>query len=184
MTQPTRIPLTEFASAPRVSVEIIRRQAAGFQKPPAVLGELEAAQAYVFVLNRQRQIVFASRNLRELIPDKVRSQLLGMRPGEALRCIRAHESESGCGGSDECLRCGALQAIVASLTGRTDAQEFTLTRFIGCHQEVRPFLALATPLVQGDETFSIFAVTDKSNTRAREILARPPVSNPPSSPRA
>lgn len=42
-------------------------------------------------------------------------ETLGLRPGEALHCIHAHEEPAGCGTTKFCSTCGAAIAIVASL---------------------------------------------------------------------
>jgi hypothetical protein len=167
-----RVPITHFASAERVPIDIIRRQAATFDQVPEACQALEAANNYVFILNQQRQIVFASRNTRQLIPGMLREQLLSLRPGEALDCIRAHECESGCGTSESCRQCGALQAILSSLAGGAEMREFRLTRFIACHQETAQFTAMAAPLKQGEEIFCLLALADSQQPEAMQALAR------------
>lgn len=172
MNKATRIPIAPFASAERVPIEIIHRQAAEWAEAPLESELLNSLLNYVFVLNQQGQIVFASPNVPDLIRDKTGEEMLGLRPGEALSCIHAHEGPRGCGTSKACPRCGAVQAIVSSLAGKTALRKYRVTRVIGCKKEALNLLAMATPLVRNNETFSLLALTDSTNSDARAALER------------
>ena len=102
MTATTRIPITFFAPAERVPIEIVQRQATSFGAIPMASALLNSGLNLTLVLNEQRQIVFASENVLALTPGKKLEDLLGKRPGEALGCIHASACESGCGTSDFC----------------------------------------------------------------------------------
>ena len=172
MTTSLRIPVTHFAPAERVPVEIVHRQAAAFGALPLASSLLNAVLNCVFVLNAQRQIVFASRNVLDLVPGKRMEDLLGQRPGEALGCARACVCESGCGTSEFCSQCGAVRAILSSLDGRRDLQECHLTRVINCREEALDLLVLATPLSHENERYSVFSVADISHEKRRRVLER------------
>jgi signal transduction histidine kinase len=167
-----RIPVTRFAPAERVPIEIVHRQAAVFGAASLAPRLLNSVLNCVFVLNAQRQIVFASQNALDLVPGKKMEELLGKRPGEALDCVHAADCESGCGTSEFCSQCGAVRAILASLAGRRDLQECHLTRLIRCEEESLDLLVLATPLVQDQEHYSVFSVTDISHEKRRQALER------------
>lgn len=163
---------THFAPAERVPIEIVHRQARAFQ-PPALASELlNSVLNYVFVLNPQRQIVFASHNTAELIPNGGMQAALGRRPGEALGCVHANECEGGCGTSEACAHCGAVNAIMASLLGRRDLRECRMTRLINCQQQALDLLILAKPLHHEDGVFSIVSFTDISHEKRRQALER------------
>jgi hypothetical protein len=155
-----------------VSIDILHQQAAAFNEPPIDLSLLNAVQNYVFILNQQRQIVFASPNARDLSPNKRRKRLLGLRPGEIIDCIHASECQGGCGTSASCQYCGAIQAILTSLGGQPDLREFRFTRVLGCRPETLNLLVFATPLVHNNEVFSLLAVTDGSDPRSRVAMER------------
>ena len=97
-----KIPITFFAPSKRESIEVIQRQVDHVSRSPQVRTFLNASLNYLLVLNNRRQIVLASDNLLELLPDRTMAQVIGLRPGEALGSIHAFACESGCGTSKYC----------------------------------------------------------------------------------
>jgi signal transduction histidine kinase len=172
MSTTTRIPVTYFAPAERVPIDIVHRQAASFGSLPLAATLLNSVLNCVFVLNAQRQIVFASESALKLVPGKRLQDILGQRPGEALGCIHARVCEGGCGTSECCSQCGAVQAILTSLTEKRDLQECHLTRLINCHEEALDLLVLAAPLVHNHERYSIISLADISHEKRRRALER------------
>jgi hypothetical protein len=164
--------VTHFAPAERVSIEIVHRQATPFRPPGLAAELLNSVLNYVFVLNPQRQIVFASANALELMPGSAMEDFLGRRPGEALGCIHADECEGGCGTSEACAQCGAVNAILASLAGRHDLQECRMTRMIHCQPQALDLLVLAKPLQHQDGVFSVVSFADISHEKRRQALER------------
>lgn len=166
------IPITEFAPAERVPIEVVRRQAAAITETPLTAELLNAVLNYVFILNPQRQIVFATRNWQDLLPERKPEDLLGLRPGEALGCLHATERESGCGTTVFCQECGAVKAVLCSLAGRNDLQECRLTRRVNGREEALDLLVSGHPLRVQAETYSLFAVMDISHEKRRRVLER------------
>jgi signal transduction histidine kinase len=167
-----RIPITHFAPAERMPIEIVHRQAASFGDTPLISTLLNSVLNCVFVLNAQRQIVFASRNALDLVPGRKMEDLLGKRPGEALGCVHATACESGCGTSEFCGQCGAVRAILGSLANRRELQECHLTRLVNCTEEALDLLVLATPITHHNERYSLFCVADVSHEKRRQALER------------
>jgi K+-sensing histidine kinase KdpD len=172
MAMSTNIPVTYFAPAERVPIEVARQQAAAIGETPLTATLLNSVLNYVFILNQQRQIIFASRNVLELTTQKEYEALLGQRPGEALGCIHAHETAGGCGTTEFCSQCGAVQAILASLAGRHDSRECRITRLINCQQQALDLLVAATPFVYRGESFALFSVADISHEKRRRAFER------------
>jgi hypothetical protein len=164
------IPVTFFAPAERVPIKIVHRQAASFRRLPVAGALLDSVLDCTFVLNAQRQIVFASRSALSLVPGKTPQDILGRRPGEALDCIYAEECEGGCGTSAFCRRCGAVRAILAGLSDRRDLQECHLTRWVRGRQAALDLLVLATPLLCQNERFVLVSVADISRPERRQAL--------------
>lgn len=169
---PKRIPVTELAPAERMPIEVVQRQATTLAQLPLTADLLNSVLNYVFILNPQRQIVFASKNVRALVPGGAPEQLLGLRPGELLGCVHSQENPGGCGTTAFCGDCGAVKAILSSLGGRADVQECRLTRVVNCREEALDLLVYGTPLRLHDETYSLFAVTDISHQKRRLALER------------
>ncbi len=83
---------------------------------PLLMALLDWIDGYVLVLNPQRQIVLASPDLLRLLAIEDTVEIIGCRPGEALGCIHAAEGRGGCGTSSACRYCGALGAILESMS--------------------------------------------------------------------
>lgn len=184
MSNPKRVEITDFAPAERVSIDIVHRQAAALVPPPLPDALLESPGSYVLILNAQRQIVFASPNLRQLVPRKKKNLVLGSRLGELLDCIHAAETPGGCGTTRFCRKCGALQAILSSLAGKPDAREYRLTRMIGREKGAQHLFVMSEPLVGDGEMFSIVALTDGADAKARRTLKQLFVTDNPKAPTA
>lgn len=124
----------------------------------------------VMILNPQRQIVFANHALMGALGiDGDCRPTLGRRPGEVLNCVHATESEGGCGTTEFCRTCGAVNAILRSLHGQTSVQECRITLVGG---EVLDLRVTAEPLDQEGERYTIFSVEDIGHEKRRRALER------------
>lgn len=164
--------MSEFAPAERAPVKTIRRQAAALAEEPLISELLNSVLDYVLILNRQRQITFASLNVQQLVPHVKLADLLGQRPGEALGCTHSQESDGGCGTTAFCRECGAAKAILTSLAGKKDCQECRMIRVSNSEEEALDFLVTATPLTIKGETYSLVALMDISHEKRRRALER------------
>ena len=132
--------------------------------------ELSSAIPVVFlVLNTCRQIVCSNQLFVDLVGGGGTNALLGQRPGEALGCVNAVASPSGCGTHEFCSSCGAVKAILASLNGAAAVQECVISCGDGKVLELRVW---ATPVNRGDERFTFFSAVDISHEKRRKILER------------
>lgn len=165
------IPITFFAPAEREPIEVVHRQAGSFDQTSVAHTVLNAALNYLFVLNTRRQIVLASENVLDLMPGKTMGQVIGLRPGEALDCIHAHECESGCGTSLFCCECGAVKVILSGLAGSRDLQECHLARVVDGRHVVLDLHVLATPLLHNQERYTLLTVAEVDRDKG------PPRSN-------
>ncbi|MEW5734615.1 MAG: sensor histidine kinase, partial [Thermodesulfobacteriota bacterium] len=108
--------------------------------------------------NEHRQILAVNHAYLELLGIDDAEAILGLRPGEAVHCIYAHDAPGGCGTGRYCSTCGAAVAIVSGLglqqpverfcaltidrgpDGKKDV--FLSVRSVPFHAEGRPFLLL------------------------------------------
>jgi len=160
-----KIPITFFAPAEREPIEVVHRQAGSLSKSPLARTFLNAGLNYLFVLNAQRQIVMASENVLELMPDKTMDQIVGLRPGEALGCVHAYECESGCGTSRFCRQCLAVKVILSGLAGSRDMAECRLTRVVNGREIALELEVLATPLMLDSERYTLLTVAEISRKK-------------------
>jgi len=78
-------------------------------------GLLKTAGGLVAILNTQRQILAVNDAFLRMLGAQDTSGILGLRPGETIKCVHAHELAGGCGTSKFCPTCGMAVAIVACL---------------------------------------------------------------------
>ncbi|MDD2598309.1 MAG: PAS domain-containing sensor histidine kinase [Kiritimatiellae bacterium] len=122
------------------------------------------------ILNEKHQIVFANRAAASLLNVLKHSDLYGMRPGEALGCVHANESEHGCGTTMFCRTCGAVKSILTAFQGTRSVEE--------CHVKANhrhlsyDFRVTTSPYFFDDEHFVMLVLNDISNEKRREVLER------------
>jgi signal transduction histidine kinase len=112
---------TYFAPAERASNAELRRLITKLSQNPLMDSLLDAAGGLLAVLNAQRQILTVNRSLLDLFGIRDLERVLGLRPGEVLQCVHAHDEPGGCGTSLACMTCGAVIAMLSCLeSGRAE----------------------------------------------------------------
>lgn len=109
---------THFATPERASQEAVADQHQSLKWQVLVQQLLDSSPEPILVLNQERQVVLANDKMTALLGVTQEAQL-GRRPGEIFDCIHAWENEAGCGTSEFCKECGAVQAICASQESST-----------------------------------------------------------------
>ncbi|MBN2528239.1 MAG: sensor histidine kinase [Deltaproteobacteria bacterium] len=105
---------TFFASPKRRSREEVAIQNEVIVHHPVVSGMMKLVSGMLAVLNEDRQVVALNEELAEYLGIDDLPVALGLRPGEAIHCVHAHDIPGGCGTGKYCSTCGAAMAIVAS----------------------------------------------------------------------
>ncbi|HRU04421.1 MAG TPA: HAMP domain-containing sensor histidine kinase [Candidatus Brocadiia bacterium] len=105
---------THFAPAERSSNDELLAQVQKVSLSPLMDGVLKTAGGLVAVLNEHRQILAVNQALLKSLGIQNSQDVLGLRPGEALRCSHAADEPGGCGTAEACATCGAAIAIVTS----------------------------------------------------------------------
>ncbi len=106
---------TNFAPAERASEEELATEIKIVSKNPLVSGLLHSISGLLAVLNEHRQIVALNDSFLQMLGIDDPLKALGLRQGEALQCVHAHDEPAGCGTTKYCSTCGAAIAIVSSL---------------------------------------------------------------------
>jgi PAS domain-containing protein len=150
----TAIP-TEFAPADRASKDVILRDYNDLCSLEIVRSVIDSMPQIVFVLNQNRQIVYANRVFYELFHVDDAESVLGLRPGELLGCTHGVDAVGGCGTTKSCQSCGAVLAILNSLEGDTDTR--TCHIFRKADSQVFELQIKAAPFIamKGNTPFSI-----------------------------
>jgi len=160
---------TMFAPAERASADTLHQQTMLFSSLPLLPEFFDTIPNVMMVLNQQRQIVFANRALLDLLGLQTQADVVGHRPGEALDCVHATETEGGCGTTEFCRTCGAVRTILASLSGTKATNECRIVQQDGTALDLRVW---GTPLEMAGERYSVFAVQDISHEKRRHALER------------
>jgi nitrogen-specific signal transduction histidine kinase len=161
---------TQFAPAKRASLGEIQRQAALFHGLNLLEDFVNSVPALLFIINNERQIVYANELVYETLSIKKKSELLGQRIGEAIGCIHATETSMGCGTTEYCRECGAVKSILISQKGTANEQECRIIRGQGLG--ALDFKIDCTPLKIQSESFTVFIATDIADRKRKEALQR------------
>jgi signal transduction histidine kinase len=87
-----------------------------------------------------------------------------------LNCQHAFELPGGCGTTEFCRTCGAVNAILSSQAQKADIKECRILQRDG--HEALNLLVRTTPFVVNGERHTLFAVTDISHEKRRQALER------------
>ncbi|MFA5161039.1 MAG: ATP-binding protein [Elusimicrobiales bacterium] len=163
-------PETHFAPAKRSSEQEINVQALKLRAELAFGAVLDAVSELVFILNMDRQIVYANRRAADAFGAA--RPLAGLRHGEALGCQNALKSSGGCGTAPLCKYCGAMRALVeTALLGKPSVQECRLTVSPGGVRALD--LTVSTyPLDIDGERFIVFHAADIAAGKRMEVIGQ------------
>ncbi|MGB8296357.1 MAG: HAMP domain-containing sensor histidine kinase [Polyangia bacterium] len=163
---------TPVPSQARASAETLEAEVRTVSHSPIVSALLEAVDAGLLVLNRERQILATNRApLLENLRHQRRS--IGLRPGEFFACPRATEQPQGCGAGEHCLACGTYQAVTQSQAGRrTVEQECLLTAGQGADATPLELHVRATQVDIDGKDYTVVSLRDISSEKRRQALER------------
>lgn len=128
-----------------------------------------AISQMLVVLNKNRQIVYANKHFINKLGLFSPHAFFGKRPGEAVNCIHAFKEKGGCGTTEFCRSCGAVNAILESHRGIQSVKE---CRISTANNDALDLKVTVTPMNFEDEEFSIFVIEDISDEKRRQILER------------
>jgi len=114
-------PLTDFAPAERSPREEIARQRACFDQELFFNEVLSYIPIPVMILNLNRQIVFANKAVLDLTESPDLNTILGLRPGELIKCKHSHDGPGGCGTTHFCRYCALLFRVQLLLEASKDS---------------------------------------------------------------
>ncbi len=165
---------THFASPQRSSPEDLRREAERIAHSPVVDALLGAADGMLAVLNEHRQVVALNLRLLEALGVEDPRDALGLRPGEAVGCVHAHDNpEGGCGTGRMCASCGAAVAIVSALVEDRTEERLCCIRTAGTGREGDLHLSVrAHPLAWDGARWALLFMQDVSERQNWALLQR------------
>lgn len=172
-TTSSHMPDTFFAPAARASADALSALADAALSSPLIQVVLDAVQGYMLILNEQRQILAANYGLLDALNIRDAREILGLRPGELLRCENAHVGPGGCGTSERCSKCGAVLTVMACQETRQPADgECTLSMVRDGHVAAGEFHVRCTPLELAGQPVTAVVLQDISAVKRRDVLER------------
>lgn len=162
---------TEFASPERSDSEKLHFQNRLFESRKMVADALDVFPEIVLILNRNRQVIYCNKKLREFLELGL-NDVIGKRPGEIFNCIHAFEKRSGCGTTAFCSECGAVKSILLAQKGEENSKECRITVKKGDREEALDLRVWSVPSKIDEEEFTIFTVVDISSEKRKQSLER------------
>lgn len=175
MTSPTTasVPETYYAPAARMTDLQVSDCAQSMVRNPVADALLKCTGGFLAILNEQRQILVANESFLKSVGVSDVSEVLGLRPGEALQCIHSGEHEGGCGTTEYCATCGAVVAIMTCL-GNNEAVECPCSLTVrqeGVSKHLY-FNVRACPLTLCERRLVVLLMQDISVDQRRAVLER------------
>ena len=164
---------TKFASPERKNWNYIISDFNDIKDLDYIQELINALPYVVTILNEDRQIIFTNEKLLKLLGINSIEDILGKRPGEAVQCIHANKEAGGCGTSDYCRYCGAINSIIKSQKLKTKVvEECRITTQRGNELISYDFEVSAAPFNWQNKEYTIFTIQDISNEKRRRALER------------
>ncbi|MCP4424627.1 MAG: HAMP domain-containing histidine kinase, partial [Chloroflexi bacterium] len=164
---------TKFAPAERDSFETVQKQRSSLSSFSLMFDVLNVVPNGLLILNRRRQIVYANDAFQKISVLNGNDWVVGLRPGEALHCIHAFKMAGGCGTTELCVNCGAVEAILQAQESGASVQECRITRMGPDEtEEALDLRVWATPFQFNEESYTVFAINDISHEKRRRVLER------------
>lgn len=162
---------TSFAPAERTPLDEISVKANMVKKAPHVSDILNSLPDTVAILDENRQIVFANKLMLGILKLEEQTPVLGKRPGEAFACKNAvyDTACSGCGTTEYCSQCGAVNAILDANLFKDEIRECKIITHEGDALDL--LITTRKILIDGSE-YTLFIAKDIADEKRRIILER------------
>jgi len=164
---------TGYASAEMASNEDILRQHGEMAENLLLRMIADAIPDIAMILSQERQVVYENKALMQLAGGTPESNFLGKRPGDILKCINATSESSGCGTTESCRYCGAVNAILeCQRTGEPSTKECRISAGVNGQSFSYDLQVTASPFLFNGNGYVIFSIKDISDHKRRKVLEK------------
>ena len=138
------------------------------------LNDIFCSLSFIFcILNENRQIVYTNDVLMKTLDVEDIEQVLGQRFGEAIHCRFSFEEKGGCGTSEHCRYCGAVNAMLqCQKSGLKTTSECRIRRMVKGAENFLDIEVTATPFVHENSNYTIFSLIDITDRKRRAIIEK------------
>lgn len=162
-----------FASAQRLDPDQVIKQVQEIKENIFLNKMLNSLKSLIAVINLQRQIIAVNEELVKSLGFKSMEEVFGLRPGEAIHCVYANESEGGCGTSKMCRSCGAVKAIVNSIEYNSTQVELCAMRINKGNKIIDiAFEVTACPITIEKDKFITLHMRDITNEHLKDAMEK------------
>ena len=164
---------TKFASPERSSLYEVLQSNLSLDKI-TYLNDIFCSLSFIFcILNENRQIVYTNDILMKTLEVEDIEEVLGQRFGEAIHCRFSFEEKGGCGTSEHCRYCGAVNAMLqCQTTGLKTTKECRIRRMVKGSENFLDVEVTATPFVHENSKYTIFSLIDITDRKRRSIIEK------------
>ena len=140
----------------------------------ANIGELLGTLSYIiFILNRDKEIVFSNDNLLSKFKIINSKTVTGSKPGEIFACIHVNHGPDGCGSSEFCRYCSVVNSIIEThAIKEVNTREARVTVDNDGLEEQLDLEITATPFRFAGHDYTVFSAQDITDKKRKEILER------------
>ena len=164
---------THFASPERADQSVLEQEIRVVGKSPVIDGLMNVVSGLLAVLNEHRQVIAVNDSFLRLLGLEDVRKVIGLRPGEAISCIHAHELPGGCGTSEFCPSCGAALAIVACLeSGRPSERKCAVTVEKNDKRSDLFFKVSSYPIIMNQKRYVLLFLSDISKEQQWGTMER------------
>jgi K+-sensing histidine kinase KdpD len=161
---------TRYAPADKASNSEIKSQSDQLLSNKLINQVLNAVPEAVMILNQERQIIFVNEATLNTIGMGNSEIVSGQRPGDAFQCSHSTLTEGGCGTTEFCKYCGAVNAILSSQQGKTVINECRITQSpSGTALDLK---VKAAPFDFEGKEYTVFSILDISFEKSKQALER------------
>ncbi len=169
----SRLPETFFAPAPRAGRDELDQAVAFASVNPIINAVMTNLGGLLVVLNPERQIIAINDALLTMMGIDSPAKALGLRPGEAIRCVHANDHPGGCGTSKSCATCGLAIMIMGALEGAgAGERECVLTALRAGEQVDLDFRVQSCAIPANGRDFILICLREISTEKRRAALER------------
>jgi K+-sensing histidine kinase KdpD len=166
----TAIQASLHASAQRTDQDKILDQARQLQENETLSMVLDAIPQYVAILDENRQIVAANSRFVGDFTSGQMDEIMGVRPGELVGCKFSCNSSGGCGTTEACRNCGAVNTILSAQSGTPANNDCQITS-IKTNQSLDLNIS-ASPVQINGRSLTFITVRDVANEKRLQVLER------------
>lgn len=159
-----------FAPAERKDPDTIKAESEQLKWCLERCSLLDILPELIVILNNERQILYANRTLLNALHLDNDSSILGMRPGELLDCVHAQNDSGGCGTTEFCRVCGAINAVLH--TQKFHCNTFRECNIITSMDKAHNFRVWSSLFLCHDDNFIMVMMRDIADEMYRNSLER------------